>query len=122
MSDTIKKYDKMNDYIESLFNVFQVINRKAEIQKDRRLKLIALSIYNYIKKTAKDNNFSLVDLKEPVSINLIPIFEYISFNNIELLDFDNIDMNSVDVTKNEDIERYILTHVYYITQPKNANI
>ena len=32
MSD--KKYDKMNDYIESLFNVFQVINRKAEIQKD----------------------------------------------------------------------------------------
>lgn len=122
MSDTIKKYDKMNDYIESLFNVFQVINRKAEIQKDRRLKLIALSIYNYIKKTAKDNNFSLVDLKEPVSINLIPIFEYISFNNIELLDFDNIDMNSIDVTKNEDIERYILTHVYYITQPKKANI
>lgn len=120
MSD--KKYDKMNDYIESLFNVFQAINRKAEMQKDRRLKLIALSIYNYIKKTATDNNFSLVDIKEPVSINLIPIFEYISFNNIELLDFDNIDMNSIDVTKNEDIERYILTHVYYITQPKKENI
>ena len=47
MSD--KKYDKMNDYIESLFNVFQVINKKAEIQKDKRLKFIALGIYNYIR-------------------------------------------------------------------------
>ena len=120
MSD--KKYDKMNDYIESLFNVFQVINKKAEIQKDKRLKFIALGIYNYIRKTAKDNNFSLTDIKDPVYINLIPIFDYISFNNIELLDFDNINMNSIDVTKNEDIERYILTHVYYITQPKNQNI
>ena len=118
MSDNIKKYDKMNDYIESLFNVFQVVNKKAELQKDRRLKMIALGIFNYIRKTAKDNNFSLTDLKEPASINLIPIFEYISFNNIELLDFDNIDMNSIDVTKNEDIERFVLTHVYYITQQK----
>ena len=108
----------MNDYIESLFNVFQIVNKKAEVQKDRRLKMIALVIFNYIRKTAKDNNFSLVDIKEPENINLIPIFEYISFNNIELLDFDNIDINQVDTTKNEDIERFVLTHVYYITQPK----
>jgi hypothetical protein len=117
MSD--KKYDKMNDYIESLFNVFQLVNRKAETQKDRRLKMISLVIFNYIRKMAKDNDIGLTHLKEPVNINLIPIFEYISFNNIELFDFDNIDINQVDTTKNEDLERFVLTHVYYITQPKN---
>lgn len=116
MSD--KKYDKMNDYIESLFNVFLTVNKKAEAQKDRRLKMIALVIFNYIRKMAKDYNVTLTDLKEPESINLIPIFEYISFNNIELIDFDNIDTTHVDTTKNEDIERFVLTHIYYITQPK----
>jgi len=113
-----QKYDKMNDYIESLFNVFQLVNRKAETQKDRRLKMISLVILNYTRKMAKDNNVSLINLKEPESINLIPIFEYISSNNIELFDFNNIDINQVDTTKNEDLERFVLTHVYYITQPK----
>ena len=65
---------------------------------------------------AKDNNVTLTDVKEPESINLIPIFEYISFNNIELYDFNTIDVNHVDTTKNEDLERFVLTHVYYITQ------
>ena len=116
MSD--KKYDKMNDYIESLFNVFLTVNKKAEIQQDRRLKMISLVIFNYIRKMAKDNSVTLTHWKEPESINLIPIFEYISFNNIELLDFDNIDTTDVDTTKNEDIERFVLTHIYYITQPK----
>lgn len=113
-----QKYDKMNDYIESLFNVFQLVNRKAETQKDRRLKMISLVILNYTRKMAKDNNVSLINLNEPESINLIPIFEYISSNNIELFDFNNIDVNQVDTTKNEDLERFVLTHVYYITQPK----
>jgi hypothetical protein len=83
MSD--KKYDKMSDYIESLFNVFLTVNKKAEIQQDKRLKMIALVIFNYIRKMAKDNRVTLTHWKEPASINLIPIFEYISFNNIELL-------------------------------------
>ena len=52
MSD--KKYDKMNDYIESLFNVFLTVNKKAEIQQDRRLKMISLVIFNYIRKMAKE--------------------------------------------------------------------
>ena len=54
----------------------------------------------------------------------MPIFEYISHNNVELYDFNNIELSDVDVTKNEDLERYVLTHIYYITQKAkdNANI
>jgi len=39
-------------------------------------------------------------------------------NNIELYDFTSINMDDLDVTKKEDLERYVLTHVYYITQGK----
>jgi len=114
----IKVYDKMTDFIESVFNVFQLVNRKAEFQKDKRFKLIALSIYNYARNLANQNNISLSNVKEPDSINLIPIFEYISYNNIELYDFTKINVEDVDVSKKEDLEKFVLTHIYYITQSK----
>ena len=60
-----------------------------------------------------------IDLKkinQPETINLIPIFEYISYNNIELYDFSKINVNDVDVSKSEDLEKFVLTHIYYITQ------
>jgi hypothetical protein len=106
----------MSDYIESLFNVFQLVNKKAETQGDRRLKMICLVIFNYIRKMAKDFDVDLSNIKEPESINLIPVFEYVSHNNIELYDFSKIDVSDVDTSKNEDLERFVLSHVYYITQ------
>ena len=115
-----EKYDKITDYIVSIFNVFQLVNRKAEAQNDKRLKMIGLVIYNYVRKMSIDNNVNLKEIQEPKTINLIPIFEYISFNNIELYDFLNIDVSDLDTTKNEDLERFVLTHVYYITQPTKA--
>ena len=112
-------YDKMPDYVETMFNVFQLVNRKAEKQQDKRLKMIGLMIFNYVRKMAKDHEVDLKKLNEPDSINLIPVFEYISHNNIELYDFTKIEMTDVDTTKNADLERFVLTHVYYITQSKS---
>ncbi len=57
-------------------------------------------------------------LKELETINLIPIFEYISYNNVELYDFSKIDVNDVDTTNSKDLERFVLSHVYYLTQSK----
>jgi len=111
-----KTFDKISEFIESIFNVFNLVNKKAEDQKDKRLKLIGLTIYNYVRKMANDYNVNLKELVQPDVINLIPVFEYISYNNIELYDFSKIDVNDVDVTKTSDLERFVLTHVYYITQ------
>ena len=111
-------YDKMSDYIASIFNVFQLVNTKAENQRDKRMKMIALMIFNYVRKLAKDNDVDLKTISEPNTINLIPIFEYIAYNNIELYDFTKIDVSDVDTSKNEDLERFALTHIYYITQQK----
>jgi len=112
----LNSYDKMTDYIESVFNVFQMVNRKAEMQGDKRLKMIALVIYNYSRYMAKEYDVNLKNIEEPESINLIPVFEYISTNNVELLDFENINVNDIDVSKKEDLERFVLSHIYYITQ------
>lgn len=110
------RYDNMDDFIASIFNVFQLVNRKAEQQNDKKFKMIGLVILNYVKYMAKEFNVDLKTLTEPDSINLIPVFEYIAANNIELYDFSNINLNDVDVSKKEDLERYVLSHVYYITQ------
>lgn len=117
---SLRIYDKMPEFIESVFSVFQMVNKKAETQQDKRLKMIALVIFNYVRKMASDFkvNLKTLETKELDSINLIPIFEYIAYNNIELYDFDKIDVNDVDTSKKTDLERFVLTHVYYITQPR----
>jgi len=112
----LKIYDKMTDYIASIYSVFQLINNKAEAQSDKRMKMISLVVFNYVRKLAKDHNVNLRELAEPETINLIPVFEYITYNNIELYDFAKINVNDVDTSKNEDLERFVLTHIYYITQ------
>jgi hypothetical protein len=112
------RYDKIEDYVVSVFNVFQMVNRKADQQQDKRFKMIGLSIYNYVRYLAKEYEVDLKSVEEPERINLIPIFEYVSANNIELYDFNNINMNDVDITKKEDLERFVITHIYYITQGK----
>ena len=113
------RYDKMEDFVTSIFNVFKMVNRKAERQQDRRLKIICLIIFNYVKYMAKEFDINLIDIKEAESINLIPVFEYVAANNIELYDLSNIDINDVDVTLKDDLERFVLSHIYYITQVKN---
>lgn len=110
------QYDRMEDYIISVFNIFNMVNKKAEQQHDKKFKMIALVIYNYVKYMAKEYEIDLKKNEEPESINLIPIFEYIAANDIELYDFSKISMNDVDVSKKEDLERYVLSHIYYITQ------
>jgi hypothetical protein len=112
-------YDKMADFIESIYHVALMVNRKAVSQQDSRLRYIALTIWNYLQALAVEHG---VDVKallaDPTQINLIPIFEYVAANNIEFYDFSTISPTDVDVSKKSDIERFVLSHIYYITQGK----
>ena len=109
-------YDKMDDFIETIYNVFNSVNVKADLKRDKRLKYIAVLILGYVTKLAKEHAVNLKEIEDPDSINLIPFFEYVNFKDIKLLEFDNIKYEDIDVSKSEDIERFILSHVYYITQ------
>lgn len=109
-------YDKMNDYAETIYHVFKMVNDKATKQQDKKMKFIAALIFKYLTKLITEYKIDLKSIEEASDINLIPVFEYISFNNIELFDFNTIKIEDVDITKEEDIERFVLSHVYYITQ------
>lgn len=109
-------YDKMPDFIETVYNVFNYVNHQSNLKKDTRLKFIAVLIMNYVNKLATENQVDLKQLPEPTHINLIPFFEYITYKNIELFEFDKIKIEDVDISKSEDIERFVLSHIYYLTQ------
>lgn len=106
----------MNDFIGTVYNVFIVTNNKANLCKDRRQKCIAVLILGYVSKLAQDYNVDLKQINEQNTINLIPFFEYVNFKNIELFEFDKIKLEDVDTNKSEDVERFVLSHIYYITQ------
>lgn len=108
--------EKMKDYIESIFNIFKKIHKEAEKNKNTKLNMISLTIYNYVSKLAKDNNIILKDIQETDVINLVPFLEYVSINKIEFYDFNNIKMTDVDITKSSDLEKFVLTHIYHITK------
>ena len=116
-SEKMPVYDKMSDYIASLFSVFKMVHKKGVDQKDKRLQMISLTIYNYTRYMATEHQVDLSSLPEAEMINLIPVFEYIATRNIELYDFTKIDIADVDVSKKEHLERFVLSHIYYITQP-----
>ena len=116
------RYDKMDEYILSMYNVVKLVNKNTLHSRSERMKYITLIIFNYVKFMAKEHNVDLKKVVESTTINLIPVFEYITANNIELYDFNTIDTCDLDVTKRDDLERFVLTHVYYITQKNTPQL
>ena len=107
---------KMNEYIETIFHVFNSVNRKADMNRDKRLKCITFMILGYVTNLAKEYNVNLLDIQEQAEINMAPFFEYIRFKEIELLEFEKIKVEDIDTSKKDDVERFILSHIYYLTQ------
>lgn len=103
------------EYIKSIYNIFQIVNKMPQTES-KKTKYIALLIFKYIFNIAKIEKINLKNIPEPEQINLIPFFEYVTENNIDFIDFKNINENDIDVSKPEDVERFILSHIYYITQ------
>ena len=109
-------YRKSFDYINSIYNVADSIYKNAIEKKDARLIAISSVITNYFNNIVKYSNFDIKDLNKTDHINLLPFFEYVSLNNIEFYDFKNIKLEDVDIKKESDLERYVLSHIYYLTQ------
>lgn len=110
----------MENYITSVASVFQRLNQQAEHQRDKRMKMISLVIFNYVRYLAKQHDVDLKTVLEKSSnvsnVPLLPIFEYIEANRIALYDFKTIRESDVNLQNKDDLERFVLTHVYYLTQ------
>ena len=103
------------EYIKSIYNIFQMVNKMPQTESNKT-KYIALLIFKYIFNIAKAEKIDLKTIQEPEFINLVPFFEYVTEKNIEFIDFQNINETDIDISKPEDIERFTLSHIYYITQ------
>jgi hypothetical protein len=42
------------------------------------------------------------------------VYEYINKNSIKIVDFNNVKMDEIDINNEYDIERFVLSHIYYI--------
>ena len=109
-------FPKQNDYINTIYNVSLTIHSKALIKQDNRLIAISSVITNYFNKIFNENNITTSDLQKTDHINLVPFFEYVAMNNIDFYDFNKIQLTDVDVSKDSDLERFVLSHIYYLTQ------
>ena len=116
-------YDRMSEYIETILQIYIMVVKMTHGNKNDKLKCISLIIYNYVSKLATDNGVDISKIQiikdietEKMDINLVPFFEYIAHNNIELYDFSKIDESDMDVNDAADVERFVLSHIYYLTQ------
>jgi hypothetical protein len=111
----------MDAYIQTIYNVYLKTDKMANLNvSNKKLKCISIIIYNYLNKLSIDNNIIINTLTITNDINMIPFFKYIDVNNIELLDFNTLQETDINVSNAKDIERFVLTHVYYLTQNNNS--
>ena len=109
-------YHKSKEYIGTICSVSDMLSKKATISDNVRLKAISQVIINYTLKIIKETNTDIEGLNKDEYINMVPFFEYVSFNNIEFFDFNKMQPQDIDVNSEADLERYVLSHIYYITQ------
>ena len=72
--------------------------------------------YAFALKNHLRSEINLDEIQDKENIDLMPFFEYVHYNNIEFYDFSTIKIEDVDITKEKDLERFVLSHIYYITQ------
>ena len=108
--------DNLQPFLETIYNVYLKLYKNATQNKNKKMLAISAIIYNYLICMSNDNNIIVKDLKLQDDIIMVPYFKYLEDNNIELLDFDNINESELDISNKKDIERFVLTHVYYLTQ------
>ena len=110
------QFEKSVEYIESIFNVCNILFNKAKETNDRKLFFISKLVGNYLMKISMENNVALTfdRLNRTGEINKKPIIEYIATNEIKLYDLKNMEMSDMNISDPNDIERYVLSHIYYI--------
>jgi hypothetical protein len=107
-------FEKSTEYIESIYNFMEVLFKKAVALNDNKLKQICKLIFNYLIQCCDENRILIRDLNKNENFDMKPVYEYINKNNIQILDLNNILPQDIDITNSLDIERFVLSHIYYI--------
>lgn len=107
-------FEKSIEYIESIFNFMDVLYKKALKLNDNKLIQICKMIFNYLITCCSERKVLIKDLNKNENFDMKPVYDYIHENEINLLDLNNILPEDIDISKSQDIERFVLSHIYYI--------
>lgn len=107
-------YEKSQIYIESIFNFIEVLYKKAVKLSDNKLIQISKLIFNYIITCCTESKILIKDLIKNENFDMKPVYEYITNNDIKIIDLKSIQVEEIDIENPKDIERFVLSHIYYI--------
>lgn len=107
-------YEKSKEYIESIFNFMEVLYKKALKLSDNKLIQISKLIFNYVVTCCAESKILIKDLIKNEDFDMKPVYEYITNNKISIIDLNNIQVEEIDIRNPQDIERFVLSHIYYI--------
>ena len=108
------EFEKSKEYVESIFNFMEVLYKKAVKLNDNKLIQICKLIFNYLITCCNESNLLMKNLNKNNDFSMKPVYEYIQDNKIEILDLNNLSLEDINVTNARDIERFVLSHIYYI--------
>ena len=107
-------FEKSKEFIESIYNFMEVLVIKAKKLNDNKLMQICKLIFNYLMSCCSQTKILLKNLDKNENFNMKPVYNYISNNKIDILDLNNIKFEDVNLSNENDIERFVLSHIYYI--------
>jgi hypothetical protein len=107
-------YEKSQLYIESVLNFTEVLYKKATKLNDTKLLQISKLIFNYIISCCSESKLLLKNLNKNENFSMQPVYEYITSNNIDIIDLNKLQFQDIDVNNSLDVERFVLSHIYYI--------
>lgn len=108
--------DKSIEYFVSVKSICNMLFQKSKTTNDKKLQFISIMIFNYLTSVLKQQGLDYSTIEMSDNINIVPLLEYKDVNNIELYDLQSIDMKDLDVTNENDIERFVLSHIFYMFQ------
>jgi hypothetical protein len=73
------------------------LNEKANKLSDNKLKQICRLIFNYLINCCNNTSLTLKELTRNEDFDMKPVYDYITTNNIELFDFNNIRFEDIDI-------------------------
>jgi hypothetical protein len=107
-------FTKSKEYIESIFNFMEVLYKKALKLNDNKLINICKMIFNYLMTCCDESKILIKHLNKKEDFDMKPVYEYINENKIEIIDLNNISFSDIDISVPSDVERFVLSHIYYI--------
>jgi hypothetical protein len=92
----------------------EVLYKKAVKLSDNKLIQISKLIFNYVLTCCVEIKVLLKDLTKDENFSMKPVYDYITNNDIKIIDLKSIQVEEIDIRNPQDIERFVLSHIYYI--------